>query len=306
LALALLAGRHFSSRRFRAAAPVAPVPVIPEGVETPVEDITSVEKETVSQPAKPAPEEVNEENGGKEEASSHPEWFKNMLALHEKYYPSWQSGRSVSPPSSLSGQAASSSPSPLGVSPVGTAGVSSTPRGGRPGRISMRRNPATGSRTASAGGDTAAASGFESVTGAAVPYNPSDGGDTTPPDEGNGNTPPSDDDGNDEEEPPQQETVSIARTISSPGNTVSLVIAVNAEINGLIISEKLPSGYSIKAASPNYSKRRGNEYQWLLYGMSVQSQTITYNVEGSGGGAITGTYRSTKGSGTISGSSSLQ
>lgn len=303
LAAALLAGRHFSSRRFRVVAPVAPVPGLPAGAETPVEDTTLLEKEIQPEPA--APESVREEPVEPDETASYPEWFKNMLALHEKYYPSWQSGRSVPAPSSLSGRQAASSASSPGVSPAVTGSGSSISPGGRPGQISTAGTLTSGARTSSAGGDAPAASGFESVTGAAAPYTPADGGgDATPPDEGNGETPPSEDEGG-EEEPPQSVAVTITRTINSLGGTINLEITVNSEISGLIISETLPAGYEITSSTPKYAKRRGSEYQWLMYGRTVSSQPIRYTVSGSGGGSITGTYRSTKGSGSITGSNSL-
>ncbi|HNS32357.1 MAG TPA: hypothetical protein PKN36_05225 [bacterium] len=206
-----------------------------------------------------------------------PEWFSRILSVHEKYYPSWKDGKTVVsslPSRSLHAGASSVSPQPGTVSPIpaaatSTAGRTAVPSAGR--ILSSKTTSETGSGTAesSAGGG---GGGIDT------------GGDD------NGDTPPAN-------------PVMIVRSVSS--NYVTLNITVNTDISGLIIVETLPPAYSILSATPNYSKKSNNDYRWLIYGKSVPSQTVTYRLDGSGGGSITGTYKSTKGSGVITGSGAL-
>jgi len=279
LALAIFASRHFSSSRFKVAVPVAPVKVIdikkPPVTELPEEEAVRISEE------KARPLTVAESADKKEIAG--PDWFKNMFSLYEKYYPSWQSGNTVTLASSAGTQ-----PAVPPFSPTAVSSAASAPRASVRRRVvqpsSLRRTITPGTTTASAG-TTASSSSGSGGQGGAIPSDP-------------GNQ---DDNG----QPFQPEPVTIERTISSSGDYVTLNMAVHMDISGLIIIETLPPGYTIISATPPYSKKSGNSYRWLIYGTSVTSQTIEYRVTGSGGGSIAGVYNSTKGTGTIQGSSTF-
>jgi len=79
------------------------------------------------------------------------------------------------------------------------------------------------------------------------------------------------------------------------GNTFEVTIYVNTDTEnpptGVIISDTLPSNWSITSATPNYSKYTSttNTYKWLQFSNSgVSPFTITYTV--SVPGNATGTY----------------
>ncbi len=79
------------------------------------------------------------------------------------------------------------------------------------------------------------------------------------------------------------------------GSTFEVTIYVNTETenppNGVILSETLPSNWSITSATPNYSKYQSstNTYKWLQFNSSgISPFTITYTVSVPEG--TTGTY----------------
>jgi hypothetical protein len=301
LVVSLLTARHFSARRLRVPAVVSPVSDISLSEEPPVEDAIvpaeeeqETEKIVQSIPVVP-PEETKEE-------IPHPDWFNKMYALYEGYYPSWQSGKSVASVASVPGTVSPSTPQKIATpSSIVSSGVTAT--------TASSRIPAgsTSSHLASVKPTTPSSSG----SSGGVPsgsYTPPDGsGQESDDSGGEGDNDDTEEEENEEEEEQDSQVVTVERTISSSGGTayITLNVTVNTDISGLIIIENVPQSYTITSASPNYSKKRNGSYTWLMYGQSVQSQTVTYQVSGTGGGTITGSYRSTKGSGSIRGSDTL-
>jgi hypothetical protein len=298
LVVALLAARHFSARRVKVPAIVSPVSDISLSEEPTVEDaITPAEEEQetekIVQPIPVVPPEKTKEK------TPHPGWFKKMYALYEGYYPSWESGKTVASVTSVphTGSPVSNqrpaTPSPVASSGTMAAAVSSNSPAG-----------STSSHLASVKPTTPSSSG-SSVGVSSGSYTPPDGsGQESNESGGEGD---SQEEENEEDEEPDSQAVKVERTISSSGGTayITLNVTVNTDISGLIIIENIPQSYTITSASPNYSKKRNGSYTWLMYGQSVQSQTVTYQVSGTGGGTITGSYRSTKGSGSIRGSGTI-
>jgi len=200
----------------------------------------------------------------KEGKKPKPDWFNNLYALYEKYYPSWQTNRTVAPSSSVVSTPSSSltasavQPSlsgggggvPSSSSDRGLSSVSSSPE-----PISLPATNSAGLKSSGSGSD----SGGTPLSGSENKSENKDNNEETPP--------------------PASNVVMVARNISSSGGDVSYItlnITVNTDVTGLIITENIPDGYSITSASPNYSKKVGNRYSWLLYGATVTSQTITY------------------------------
>jgi len=220
-----------------------------------------------------------------EKEYSGPEWLKKVISTHEKYYPSWQTGKSITASTQQKSTSSSNVASPSTFSPAIPTATSTTSLAAGATRVVspavVKTTPATSS------------------TGVGTPAFSGSGGGII--EENNEN-----ESGNDENnQPPVQPTpITIVRSIDSSG-LITLVLTVQGEVSGLVIVETLPSGYTITSATPNYSKKSNTSYRWLLYGKSISSQSITYQVSGSDGGKISGTYSSTKGSGSITGQNSL-
>jgi len=275
LVVALLAARHFSARRVKVPAIVSPVSDISLSEEPSVEDaITPAEEEQetekIVQPIPVVPPEKTRESG------------KTVASV-----------TSVPHTGSPVSNQRPATPSPVASSGTMAAAVSSNSPAG-----------STSSHLASVKPTTPSSSG-SSVGVSSGSYTPPDGsGQESNESGGEGD---SQEEENEEDEEPDSQAVKVERTISSSGGTayITLNVTVNTDISGLIIIENIPQSYTITSASPNYSKKRNGSYTWLMYGQSVQSQTVTYQVSGTGGGTITGSYRSTKGSGSIRGSGTI-
>jgi hypothetical protein len=249
-------------------------------------NITSVEKE----------EKKKQEKA--EQKKNYPPWFNNALSFYNKYYPSWQTGKMTSV-SSVSSGGFSPDSSDRGTASGTSRNAAFLPSGRsvREVRSGGQSSPASSSSAAvssgSSGGIPATSGDSSGTTGG------TDSGDSWQEDDDSG-----DDDQQDE---PQTPAVTITRSIttSTGGYYVRNNIVVNSDIKGLIVTENVPEGYDITSATPNYSKKSGNTYKWLFYGKSFSDRTVDYQLEGEGTGNISGSYKSTAGSGTISGDSNL-
>jgi len=269
----------------------------PEKITTPVivpsKKVVSKPSESKLHPHLPPPSRGRIKESGKVVETKKPEWMKGLLALHQKYYPGWKQAETGS--SNLTGTSTYSKSNYKGSSSYSGSARSSS---------GSSRTP--GSRTSSGVSSASKSTPDKSTSPASQTSqndSPGSGGgspqpDSSPPDSGENG-----DDNDDEDEPPQQNAVSIVRSIN--GTNVTLTITVNEQISGLIISESIPSSYQIPSSSPNYAKKRENTYKWLFYGKSIDSQSINYTLEGTGGGTISGNYKSSKGSGNITGYSQL-
>lgn len=304
--LGMVLGRHFSARR-AVSPPNRPVevsgrsfdedaPALEEGALMPSAGEDAVGLSPVVQEVPP----VTEEDG---DIQPRPEWFADILSVHRSYYRSWLRTDSTvsyaysSRPDTGSGSPQTSAPASrtniAGSASSGTQALQPLRRAaGSDGRVAQARGGTADSPTsyASQAGGTPGQFPFPVDTPSPVPGQPGDGGT-----------------GEDGVQPPSPRPVTVAREIGASGQVshVTLAISVNTDINGLIVSETLPPGYALTASSPQYSRKSGDTYSWLIYGRSIQSQTITYDVSGSGGGRISGTYRSTRGSGQTEGRDSL-
>ncbi|MCK9266951.1 hypothetical protein M0P98_08820 [bacterium] len=223
-----------------------------------------------------------------EKEYSGPEWLKKVVSIYEKYYPSWQTGKSVTG----SAQQINNTSAITNVTPPSTfSSTFSLPTSTYASTTSLAPGATrvvNTSTTPSSSKDTPAFSG---------------GGDDLEVNKKNLKSEVKVDDKNEEDDPPALPTVTIVRSIDV--SVVTLDITVKGEITGLIINEKLPSGYKITSATPNYSKVSNTSYQWLLFGRSVSEDKIIYQVSGSDGGGISGNYSSTRGSGSIIGQKNL-
>ena len=286
MAIYFLVSKQFMTRRhpstddtdtFEVAPPPAPA-VVSRQEKDPVEPERFKESA-----AFPKADPVQE----KKEKSPGPGWFGKLLSLHEKYYPSWQSGDNVTasvPPSTGTSGKSSQAGAVSGMAPQVSA---SSPSASLP-----AGNIVTPDAVRAASSSTASETPLDKVALAS-----------------SGGGGPIIDNGGDQEdnEEPQQTPVTITRSVTSAGGTVdvTLNIGVTADISGLVIIETVPAGYTIESATPKYAKKTGNTYRWLIYGKSIPSQRIDYRLSGSGGGPINGSYRSTRSSGNIGGTGAL-
>jgi|LSQX01.2.fsa_nt_gb hypothetical protein len=225
-----------------------------------------------------------------EKGYSGPEWLKKVVSIYEKYYPSWQTGKSVTG----SAQQINNTSTITNVTPPSTfSSTFSLPISTYASTTSLAPGATrvvNTSTTPSSSKDTPAFSGG--------------GGDDFEVNKENLKSEVKVDDENEKDDPPALPTVTIVRSIKSSG-LVTLDITVQGEITGLIINEKLSPGYKITSATPKYVEEKP-PYHWLLFGKSVPNQKIIYQVSGSGGGRISGNYSSARGSGSITGQKNLQ
>lgn len=233
---------------------------------------------------------ISEEKGKKKVIETKkPEWMKGLLALHQKYYPGWKEAGTGSSQTGFStpSQSRYQKPTAYSRSSPSSSGSSRTARSSPPSRVSSTGSIPAQSTSPTSQNDSSGSGGGTSQPDSSSP----DNGENNGGDNGDGN------------EPPQQNPVSVIRSIN--GKNVTLTITVNEQTSGLIITESIPSSYQISSSSPNYSKKRENTYKWLFYGKNIDSQSINYTLEGTGGGTISGNYKSSKGSGNITGYSQL-
>jgi len=230
------------------------------------------------------------------EKKESPEYIKNLLALNEKYKDNWRYSSSSSSSSyATTGpiRPGITQPSPISTNTNYSSNITSSPSTSPvPSRTTIPTSRGTGSVQSNTKneGDTTKTNPYSAGGSQTENWNNSnennEGGN-----ENNSNT----------------GVVKITRSISpfSGGAYVTLNIEVNQDISGLIITETIPSNYTITSSTPNYSKKTENSYKYLLYGKGISSQSITYTLQGEGGGTITGAYSTTNGSGSIEGQSTL-
>jgi len=231
------------------------------------------------------------------------EWLKKILALNEKYKDKWEHNNSYSS-SSSSGEIKSSqgfkptpnysSPQKYNSPPIYSSRISSTTSSSNIKKSNKKNNNSFSS-----------VGGTPITSGPSTEYSGNSSGTNTGENEGNNNE--NDENNNEEDNNNNPEILTITRSIStfSGGANVSLNIEIKQNISGLIITETIPANYTITSSSPVYAKKTGKTYKWLFYGRDISSQTINYTLQGEGGGGITGSYKTTAGSGTITGQSTL-
>lgn len=225
-----------------------------------------------------------------------PDWVKEVVSIYEKNYGLWREKTSTDTSSVLIASLTSSSivPSSSITSGSSTAAVSipsSTAESARPSSIVK-------STTSSAPPPASLSASAIISSPVSAPSNqppPADSGSDTNPQQ------PS--------QPDSQNTgVNVVRTIQNTGDSAYIRLSVNVtdtRVNGIIVTENLPDGYTLVSASPVVSKRTGNSIKWLFYGTSLTSQVINYEIKGSGRASISGSFSSTLGSGTTTGDSQL-
>ena len=226
-----------------------------------------------------------------------PEWFENVLALHDKYYPGWQQAQTDSSQQSVF---SSQSNRVNGISGERVSSVSGSQE---------RRSSSFGSNLSSSsplakGANAENAGTGSSGTASSGGLTSSGNSDTG---ESGGGTDNSETEQPDEPEEPDTSAIRVIRFLSpfEGGSNVGLDIMIQGQATGIIVTENIPQTYSITSSTPQYSKVSGKTYKWLLYGKEVLSQTIEYKLSGSGEGEITGSYKSSQGGGSISGDSQL-
>ena len=81
-------------------------------------------------------------------------------------------------------------------------------------------------------------------------------------------------------EPEINATRTLPEAATNPGKTitVNLEFILNAPITGIIISEHVPTGWNVTDTAPTASFYNG-EVKWILYGSSLISQNLSYEVE---------------------------
>lgn len=230
------------------------------------------------------------------------EWLKKILALNEKYKDKWEHNSYNS--SSLSAGMRSSTGSKF------TPNYSPPQKYNSPPRYSSHISTATSSsnikkRNKKNNNNSLSSGGTPIVSGPSTGYSGNSSEPNTGENEGNNNE--NDENNNEEDNNNNPEILTITRSIStfSGGANVSLNIEIKQNISGLIITETIPANYTITNSSPSYAKKTDMTYKWLFYGRGISSQTINYTLQGEGGGKITGNYKTTAGSGTITGQSTL-
>lgn len=233
-----------------------------------------------------------------------PKWLKELITSHEKYYPAWKqqktsgvvlkpivltqatnSESAPAPSSAATPEQSTTQLSPVSSQPTPTGSpvinrqvtlVSTNPEVSGP---SNRVYGSSSSRSSSSGTSQSQDNQTDSAGGKESSSN----------------------------EPSTNAAVSIIRTINrfEGGAYISLKITVTGQTSGLIVTEIVPTGYSISSSSPTYARKKNNTYKWLLYGKSISDQSISYEVRGTGSGNISGSFNSNSGSGNITGDSLL-
>ncbi len=224
-----------------------------------------------------------------------PEWVEKIISIHNQNYDSWREKSSSDTSTVLiasltsSSIVSSSSSSASATIPAGPSSSTAVSRPYTP--PSILKTP----ETSTAGSSRVSVPSSGRAVPPVTPPAP-DSGDTTPkPDQ-----PP--------EQPSQSSGVSVVRTIqnTSEGSYIRLTVSVtDTRINGIIVSENIPDGYTVVSSTPAISKRTGNTIKWLFYGTSLTDQTISYQLTGSGKATVSGSFSSTLGSGTTTGDSQL-
>ncbi len=229
------------------------------------------------------------------------EWIKKILALNEKYKDKWKHNNSYSS-SSSSGEIKSSPgfkpnyshPRKYSSPPIYSSHISSAISSSNIKKSNKKNN-----------NNSSSSGGTPIVSGPSTGYSGNSSEPNTGENEENNNE--NEENNNEEDNNNNPEILTITRSIStfSGGANVSLNIEIKQNISGLIITETIPANYTITNSSPSYAKKTDNTYKWLFYGRGISSQTINYTLQGEGGGKITGSYKTTAGSGTITGQSTL-
>lgn len=63
------------------------------------------------------------------------------------------------------------------------------------------------------------------------------------------------------------------------GLDVKLIIIPKKETTGIIVEEIMPDGYELIFSEPNYIKKEGNLYKWLIWGKEIGKTEIRYKVK---------------------------
>jgi len=232
----------------------------------------------------------------------YPEWFEKVLSIYEKYKKEDLNKKEESKSVQLKDEAnviayqtPSTNPSQSQVisplqAPISVPNYPSQTIISSPKVINIEKK------------DGEAAGGFYSMSGSSGSNPPSNiDQDNQKPEENNQN--------NNDENNQENTDIEAIRKIYQRNNLVdvSIEIKINSnDISGLIVSERIPQNYTISLSSPQFSKKTNNEYKWLFYGKSLGSQTINYQLQGSGEGVISGDFKSSKGSGYIKGDSKIK
>ncbi|MGB9643382.1 MAG: hypothetical protein ACPL3Q_09360 [Candidatus Ratteibacteria bacterium] len=223
-----------------------------------------------------------------------PAWADKIAATINQNYDSWREKSSTDTSSVLIASFVSSSvisttqdSSNSSITPGSISLPSATVPSGTP--SILRPSPSVSSGATGSG-----------VSVASVSSSPS-----TAPSQPDSQNPPSPENPPQQPETPSQTagvTVTRSIQISSGGAFVRLSVNVkDTRINGIIVSENIPEGYTLISSTPSISKRTGNSIKWLFYGTSLTDQTITYQLQGSGKAIISGSFSSTLGSGNTTG-----
>ncbi|HPP66865.1 MAG TPA: hypothetical protein PKX05_03010 [bacterium] len=229
-----------------------------------------------------------------EKKTKPPAWFEQLISINNQYYEAWREKTESNTSQAAIALLFSSDKQPISSSPsfIPSGQASSKPQTVQSPYTSVLKQPSTqGSISQSSGGG--------SISTGTTSSQPADPGKSTQPAEQN--PPPA-------ENPPSGAGVNVIRSIQpfTGGAYVRLNINVsNNKINGIIITENIPESYTVASAAPGISKRTGNSVKWLFYGASLTSQTINYELRGTGKATISGSFSSSLGSGSITGDSSI-